>query len=513
MIGYSTSADVIYKVARQLNTSLDLDEVLGKVLKLTVEATEAERGSLFLLDEVGQVTRHILSRPNQSPEVSRRNIKIAMTQGLAGWVYRHHQGALASDAVTDDRWVQLPDDKEVTGSAVVVPLLYQDRINGLLVLHHQEIHFFDESHLALTAGIAGQAAIAVENARLFTQVRDEREGLHTLINAMPIPVLEIDTNNYIAFANRTAQQSLLVKKVNVPLEAIEGGDQLKLTLDELRNRTENHIEVRWPDERVFSVSINNLPRLGTVVAMNDITYLKELDAMKSQFVETVSHDLKNPLSAIMGFAQLLQLEETLSEAGDIGLTKILHSAKQIQILIEDLLDLAKIEAGLGGQAEPCNLPQIAKNVLTDFKPRVEEKEITLIAHLPPQLPMVSGNTLRLSQVVSNFVSNAIKYTPQSGQIGIEVSQADSEIWLRVSDNGPGISPAGQSQLFQKFYRVPEIQLSHRGVEGTGLGLSIVKAIVEGYGGRVLVESEVGVGSIFGCVLPIWSPQSESDAAN
>jgi len=168
MIAYSTSADLIYRVARQFNASLDLDEVLGKVLSLTVEATGATRGSLFLLDEEGQVSRTILSRPNQSPEVSRRNVDLAMSRGLAGWVYRHQHGALAADATKDERWVQLPDDPEITGSALVVPLLYQDQVNGLLALHHTQVRFFDESHLALAAGIAGQAAVAVENARLFT---------------------------------------------------------------------------------------------------------------------------------------------------------------------------------------------------------------------------------------------------------------------------------------------------------------------------------------------------------
>ena len=114
--------------------------------------------------------------------------------------------------------------------------------------------------------------------------------------------------------------------------------------------------------------------------------------------------------------------------------------------------------------------------------------------------MVLGDSLRLSQVVSNYVSNAVKYTPVGGQITVQVEQTGHDAKLRVLDTGPGISPAAQSQLFQKFYRVPEVYIA-TGVSGTGLGLSIVKAIVESYGGRVWVKSKVGQGSTFGCALP------------
>jgi two-component system phosphate regulon sensor histidine kinase PhoR len=501
-MGYSlTPAEIIQAVARQLNTSLDLNEVLGKVLRLTVEATGAARGSLFLLDEEGQVTRRILARPNQSPEVLRQNIKLVMTQGLSGWVYRNRQGALVDDVIKDERWVRLPGDNDFVGSALVVPLLYRERVNGILSLHHEQVGFFDETHLDMTIDIASQAAIAVENARLFTQVKAERESLYALVEAMPIPVLVIDSRGYVSFANQTARQSLLVKTVNVPLADLTGGDQLKGAQETLRFQTEKRLEVPWPDGRVFNVSMNNVPQVGTVVALSDITQLKELDEMKSQFVETVSHDLKNPLGVILGFANILQRQMGEGPYRS-SVDAILHSAGQMKVLIENLLDLAQIEAGLGGQIGLCDLIDITRNVLVNLNFQVEEKGMVMVTDFPPSLPPVQGNEVRLSQVVSNFVSNAIKYTPAGGRIEVKINQVGSEIWLRVIDTGPGISPAAQAQLFQKFYRVPEIQ-ARGGPKGTGLGLSIVKAIVEKYNGRVFVESEVGVGSTFGCVLPAF----------
>jgi signal transduction histidine kinase len=316
----------------------------------------------------------------------------------------------------------------------------------------------------------------------------------------------IDKRGYASFANRTARQALLIKEVNVPLTELIGGEELKDAQEKLRLQSEKKLELRWPDDRVFNVSMNVVPQVGTVVALDDITHFKELDEMKSQFVETVSHDLKNPLGVIMGFAHVLQRQLGDSPANS-SIDAILQSSGQMKVLIETLLDLAQIEAGLGGQIELCDLIAITRNVLNNFHFQLEEKNMVLETDFPPALPPVQGNQVRLSQVVSNFVGNAIKYTPPGGRIEVKLYQDGPEIWLRVTDTGPGISPVGQAHLFQKFYRVPEIQ-ARSGAKGTGLGLSIVKAIVERYGGRVFVESEVGVGSTFGCVLPAFGESSD-----
>lgn len=508
MLTYSTSAETVYNVSRQLNTSLDLDEVLGKVLRLTVDATGATRGSLFLLDEAGRVTRQILARPDQSPEVSRRNINKVMQEGLAGWVYRHQYGALATDTSTDERWVRLPDDAEITGSALVVPLLYQERVNGLLALHHNKVHFFDESHLALAAGIAGQAAVALENARLFTQVKNERESLFALINAMPNPVLVVDSGGSVTFANQIARQSLSVQQVNLALESLPAGLALKDAIETLAQQAENHVEVSWTDNRVYNVSVNQVSPVGTVVVLDDITYLKELDDMKTQFVETVSHDLKNPLSVILGFVQLLELETTLPARSKTSLNGIKQSAYHINALISDLLDLARIEAGMGGELSSCDFSRLTEDILPAFELQFSEKALALKTQIPREPVPVLGNKTRLTQIVNNFVSNAIKYTPANGRVTVTLTATATEMRFFVTDTGPGISPAGQSQLFQKFYRVPEIQDKIEAT-GTGLGLSIVKAIVEGYGGRVWVKSEVDAGSTFGCTLPLASHTPET----
>ncbi|GAB4426851.1 MAG: hypothetical protein Fur0044_24820 [Anaerolineae bacterium] len=500
MISHAVSTELMYTISRQFNTSLDLDEVMGQVLRLTVEATKATHGSLFLLDEQGRVSRYILARPEQAPEISPHNLEKVMAEGLVGWVYQQQQGMLLDNIATHHRWVKFPDDAE-THSALAAPLLHQNRVNGVLVLRHEQPHYFDESHLSLVTGIAGQAAIAVENARLFSQIRHERETLDALITGMPNPVLVIDAEEKIIFTNAAGRQLLALTQVDHPaLASVEGGLILKAALKELnQNSTSSTREIPWSDGRIFNLSLNHVARLGTVLTLNDITELKRLDELKSAFVETVSHDLRNPLATIQGFAMLLEMEN-LSERGRSNLSGLLQGVAQIQNLIQNLLDLARIGAKMDEQIEPCDLTEIAEDVLGGFELQLAEKEMTLVADLPAELPWVLGNDLRLSQVVANLVSNAVKYTPKGGRITVGLSYEDGEIRLAVSDTGPGIPPEEQDQIFERFYRVPMMENSEW-IEGTGLGLSIVKAIIEGYGGRVWVESEMGVGSTFICTLP------------
>lgn len=506
MISHAVSTELMYTISRQFNTSLDLDEVMGRVLRLTVEATRATHGSLFLLGEQGQVSRYILARPEQAPEISPHNLEKVMAEGLTGWVYQQQQGILLDNIATHHRWVKLPDDAE-TRSALAVPLLHQNRVNGVLVLHHEEPHYFDESHLSLVTGIAGQAAIAVENARLFSQIRRERETLDALITGMPNPVLVIDAEEKIIFTNAAGRQLLGLTQVGLLLTSVEGGLILKAALKELnQNSTSSTREIYWPDGRVFSLSLNHVARLGTVLTLNDITELKRLDELKSAFVETVSHDLRNPLATIQGFAMLLEMEN-LSERGRSNLSGLLQGVAQIQNLIQNLLDLARIEAKMDEQIEACDLTEITEDVLSGFELQLAEKEMTLVADLPAELPWVLGNPLRLSQVVANLVSNAVKYTPRGGRITVGLSYEDGENRLAISDTGPGIPPEEQGQIFERFYRVPMMENSEW-IEGTGLGLSIVKAIIEGYGGRVWVESEMGLGSTFICTLPALPNMSE-----
>jgi signal transduction histidine kinase len=260
-------------------------------------------------------------------------------------------------------------------------------------------------------------------------------------------------------------------------------------------------EIPWDDGRTYYANLVLVPGVGTVAVLHDVTHFKELDRMKTEFVSTVSHDLKAPLTVIQGYADLLR--DALPNLNGLalqGLEEISASVTRMENLITTVLDLAQIESGLDRATQPCHLPEIIADVVTSFRLHAEEKRIELAVDVDDDLPAVNGHPVRLGQAVANLLGNALKYTPPGGQVVISTQLSDKRLLVHVRDTGPGIPLAKQAGLFGKFYRVgAEATLAD---EGHGLGLAIVKSVVEAYGGRVWVESAIGQGSMFTFALPI-----------
>jgi signal transduction histidine kinase len=174
------------------------------------------------------------------------------------------------------------------------------------------------------------------------------------------------------------------------------------------------------------------------------------------------------------------------------------SVKQMNTLISDLLDLGKIEAGFDTQKEPLDTTRLIERVMVDLRPQAEAKHQALAHQIGTSLPSLFGNPLRLRQMLSNLVENAIKYTPEEGRIQVDAYAEGDFVVVSVADTGIGIPPADLPYVFDKFFRSDNASLSQ---EGTGLGLSIVKSIVENHGGRVWVNSQPGKGTTFTVMLP------------
>ena len=228
-----------------------------------------------------------------------------------------------------------------------------------------------------------------------------------------------------------------------------------------------------------------------------------LNVMKEQFIRSATHDLKNPLHMIVGYAGLLEdiAPEEFTTLGPQLIRGIQDGAEKMQALIEEMLDLAKLET----RTTPLNfqnvtLGYILEHTVKMFEMMAQQKNITLtLAVEPPNIDLyVDVN--RLSRAFENLVSNAIKYTPDGGNVHIESTHGDKEVYIAVSDNGYGIPEDALPQLFQPFFRVNTKQ--HRAQDGTGLGLSMVKSIIEQHNGTISVESESGAGTIFKVCLPI-----------
>lgn len=261
----------------------------------------------------------------------------------------------------------------------------------------------------------------------------------------------------------------------------------------IRQQLEEHVEARTRELRT---------------AIED---LRHLDEMKANFLNAVSHELRTPLTAITGFAEFL--EEGV--AGDLNqeqkhyVTQILFGTERLLSLINDLLDYARMEAGRFSLSRaPVEFGNLADKVVASLMPLATRSKLEIRLALPPNLPELDADPDRLSQILTNLLSNALKFTPAGGQICLRAQEDDGQVAIEVVDTGIGIPPEAIPKLFNRFYRVDQTLT----VAGTGLGLPITKGLIEAHGGHIEVRSKVGKGSSFRFTLPIWreGPREEKD---
>jgi two-component system NtrC family sensor kinase len=264
-------------------------------------------------------------------------------------------------------------------------------------------------------------------------------------------------------------------------------------------------DITLPDNRVLQGQLSHLPGVGYGAVLRDITRLKELDRIKSEFVAIVSHDLRTPLTTIRGYVSLLPRVGPLNDQQQDFVLRVERSMDSIVDLISDLLDIGKIEAGVDWEMTAVPLHEVVREVAERLRPNAELHHQTLSVNVSDLSPVL-GSQRRLEQVAANLISNAIKYTPDHGRIGVALHEDDGFLVLQVSDTGIGISLEDQRHIFDKFYRV-ESEATEK-ISGTGLGLSIVKAIIKKHSGRVWVHSELGKGSIFTVLLPRYAEEKK-----
>ncbi len=297
------------------------------------------------------------------------------------------------------------------------------------------------------------------------------------------------------FVHPDDQKNLMTKMsdlVNTPGKAISG--QLKAI-----HKNGSHI---WVSYNLTNL-LQNPYIQGIVGSFHDITHEKEIDQAKTEFVSLASHQLRTPLAAIKWFIEMLL-------AGDAGELKkkqkefvdnIGQSGQRMIELVNSLLDISHLETGkFVLEKEPTNLNKVIKKVAEELKQKLIEKEQVINVSLLPSLPSINTDPKHIGSILTNLITNAIKYSPKGAKINVSLSSQDNQAFIEVRDHGYGIPKEEQSKVFEKFYRGSNIvKIS---VEGTGLGLYIVKKIAEACGGKIWFESEVGKGSSFWFSLPI-----------
>lgn len=330
----------------------------------------------------------------------------------------------------------------------------------------------------------------------------ERHKLEAIIANIQDGVVVMDNHKNIILINRTVRDifNLGHKDVNgKALADVISNADFNALLARASDGPLKYHEINFDDGRVFNAQYTPIPKIGGAVTMQDISYLKELDRLKSDFIHTVSHDLRSPLTSILGYTELVERTGPLNANQQEFLQRLQGSVQHITTLINDLLDIGRLEAGFDTRREFVQLQNVLKYSLDMFEVQVKKKNITLIADIAPDLKALRANPIRIRQMLDNLVGNAIKYTQPGGSVHVSMSMQGEQIILKVEDTGPGIPPEEQGRVFEKFYRATNTIDS---VEGSGLGLAIVKSIVDSHQGRIWVESTVGKGSAFIVLLPV-----------
>jgi PAS domain S-box-containing protein len=509
--------DVLLEIIRTITEELDLDRVLEKILRISVEILNGQAG-IIALPEGGV------------PESE--TWRIAASVGVAPAFLKSLEAILLEiPEFEDPRLSLLPEiDRRLqrltrTASqgwlaSLGLPMVTRGMVVGAAYIFRTGRVLFTDDERALLQSFADQAAVAVANARLFAQVREEKQRLDAILDSSAEGIAILGPDNRIQRFNRT-----ISRLAGVPAEKAIGAphdDVLRFSSVQT-GRTLSQAEAGgWPlsDRAVLyleadlartsggpiSVGVTYAPvfnqdrsLLNIVVGRRDLTHFREAEEIKDTFISIISHELKTPVALIKGYASTLRRPDVQWERSVVedSLSVIEEEADRLTSLIDDLLDASRLQAGgLTPHYGDVDVPRLAARVAERLTRQFPER--TIRTDFPPNFPVISADEQRISQVIFNLVSNALKYSSPDSPVVIRGAAAPGEVILSVVDQGYGIDEKDLPHVFERFYRSPE---TAKRIKGAGLGLYLAKAVVEAHGGRIWVESRPGEGTRASFTIP------------
>ncbi len=497
---------LLLQVSQAVSASLDLAQGAPAILEGALQATDAHFVRLILLDERGD-PQLVMARGQEGPVRGVTALDRAMAR-----LGQSEQPVTIEDISQAHGLIEPSLAGPDVRAAMAVPLRSKDMIQGVLWLAYKQVHPFNDAELNFLSTLASQAAVAVENARLFQAAEGGRRRLEAILASTKDVVIVTDHANRILLINPAAAQTFDCDSratSGKPIDqVVDEKKVVRLLTRPMDGEAALTEEIPLDDGRTLYAIASEIisgdgQAIGRVAVLRDITYLKELDEMKSEFVATVSHDLRAPLTFMRGYATMIPMVGNISPKQQTFVDKIMVGIEQMTELIDDLLDLGRIEAGVGLIKEPCRLGDVIVMVVDSMRVQATAKGLSLQLEPLKESPAIVGDVALLRHAISNLLENAIKYTPEGGTISVGLETVGDRAILHVRDTGIGIAKADQERLFEKFYRVKRRDTID--IKGSGLGLAIVKSIAERHNGRVWVESELAKGSTFYIELPIKQP--------
>jgi PAS domain S-box-containing protein len=440
-----------------------------------------------------------------------------------------------------------------TQSWLAVPMLLGQQPLGLITLDKLEINFYQEKHTHLAKAFATQAAIAIQNAQLYEQAQQEimerkraeaalneyqaqleelvrertakleqamieaaeaKDKINAILQSVADGLIVTDVNHQMVLANPAAENLLdfspEIMLNQSPGEAVPNNWLKQLVYSTLSHRVQvSEIDVKLKSldgkqtkilhARTALVDDYRGNLLGTVTIIQDVTRLREVDRLKTEFLSNAAHQLRTPLTTVLGFSEILLNRQLDQHRQERYLTLINEQATQLAEIVNNLLDISRLEAGksLDLNIQPLDMERLLRDTAKLFIEATSKHHFQFEGLT--NLPLVKGDKLRLEQVSKNLLSNAVKYSPDGGNIIIRSLVKSDHIEFMVQDEGIGITPEEQIHLFEKFYRA---DTSHTAIGGTGLGLAISKLIINLHNGSMWVESQPDIGTTAHFTLPL-----------
>ncbi len=519
----------------------EFEETLKRLVQRVAMILQAEKCVIMILDkESGELVARAPAYGISSTDL--RMLRVKVTEGVAGEVYRTERPAIIVDAVHDPRTVKENVALLHIRNGVIVPLVVERRdeenrvldripIGVLSVFNKRYDGEFNEEDVSLLERMSRNAASVISNAQMYRELVEEKQKLVQTIESLYAGLILIGSKGNLMQMNARARQMFGVTedpigkswrdviKHEAALAAVDrllaaGSEADNGSVDAELNQLAEEIGVldnETGEERVFQMhaaQVRDEQRtlIGTAIIFNDITEIRNLERMKTEFVAIAAHELRTPMTPIKGFISMLAQDKDDSftfEERQEYYAIIEQNVDRLGRLINDLLNVTRIERGIALQLfwEEVDLTELAESVFEVQRGMTNTEKHTLVVDSVPEHVWATVGKDQIEQVLQNLVSNAIKYSPDGGEVRIIIRDEPDQrtVLLGVQDHGTGIPESARNRLFRPYLRIHNPKTA--GIKGTGIGLFLVKNLVEAHHGTIWVDTELGKGSTFWFRIP------------
>lgn len=500
-------------VAATVSQSLDLDKTLSTALQAVMDIVDAEAVGISLIDELAGEVVLRAQKGWTHDFVKARPMRIPLGQGMSGRVIAGDDLVVVNDLNRDEQLAVPSFHDEQFRSIAMAPMHARGKIVGILSIMSSRPNQFGEELISVLRAIADTVGVALDNARLYEASLENQSQLSAILHSTADGIIATDQLGHIRVINQTAETMLGVaggSLIGMPLREAPISPKMRHSLlVALSTRAEDCnrlFKTALDDGRVLSVLVSPVYVVcqvdqisetdGWVIVLQDVTHLHQAEVARTQFIQAAAHDMRNPLGVALNSLDMLQTmidgNDTARELVDIASLGI----SRTQELIDDLLNLERIENGYGFDLTEVYIGDLIDEVSIEIRPMLDDRNLGYAVEVGPGLSTVRVDRKWLVRAMLNYLENACKYTPRGGHIRLCVYAKAGLLHIEVADDGPGIPTEVQSRLFERFYRAT----GDTAVPGTGLGLAIVKSVAEQHGGNVYVQSHLGSGSTFGMTL-------------